>query len=77
MVYRGPGLLFTAYLIVGVLVAAGVIGNDNYFRDLNTLKELLEAILAVLLWPLVLLDVNFHHLGSEGGSSGGGGGRAK
>jgi hypothetical protein len=73
-VYRGRSLLFVAYIVVGVLVAAGVIGNDNYFSGLNTLKELADAVLAILLWPLVLLGVNFNIGGGHGGSSGGAGG---
>ena len=73
VVYRGPSLLFVAYIVIGVLVAAGVIGNDNYFSHLNTLKELADAALAVLLWPLVLLGVNFnigssHPVTSDSGS---------
>jgi hypothetical protein len=71
---RGPSLLFIAYLVVGVLVAAGVIGNDNYFSNVNTLKEVADAALAVLLWPLVLLGVNFNFGGGHGGSSGSSGG---
>lgn len=59
-VYRGSGLLFFIYIIVGVLVAAGVIGNDNYLNHVNTFKEVIDAILAVILWPLVLLGVHFH-----------------
>jgi len=74
---RGPSLFIVAYLVVGVLVAAGVIGNDNYFNHLNTLKELGDAALAVLLWPLVLLGVNFNiggsHIASSDGSGGGSG----
>jgi succinate dehydrogenase/fumarate reductase cytochrome b subunit len=58
-VYRSSGLLFFAYIIVGVLVAAGVIGNDNYLNHVNTFKEVIDAILAVILWPLVLLGVHF------------------
>jgi hypothetical protein len=72
-VYRGPSLFVFVYVIVGVLVAAGVIGNDDYFADLNTFKEAIDAFLAVLLWPLVLLGVTFH----VGGSVGGGGGKGK
>ena len=71
--YRGPGLGVFLYIVVGVLVAAGVIGNDDYFAHLNTLKQVIDAILAVLLWPLVLLGIHFHVGGSVGGSSGGGG----
>ena len=67
--YRGPSLLFVLYLVIGVLVAAGVIGDDNYFRDLSSLKELADAVLAVLLWPLVLLGVNFNIAGNGGSGS--------
>jgi hypothetical protein len=64
--YRGPSLLFVAYIVVGVLVAAGVIGNHDYFTGVNTLKEVADAVLAVVLWPLVLLGVHFN-LGSHHG----------
>ena len=72
--FRGGSLFFVAYLVVGVLVAAGVIGNDNYFSGLSTLKELADAALAILLWPLVLLGVNFNIGGGHVASSGNGSG---
>jgi hypothetical protein len=72
---RGPGLVTFLYVVVGILVAAGVIGNDNYLSHLDTFKQVIDAILAVLLWPLVLLGVHFHVGGSIGGSSGGGKGK--
>lgn len=79
MYRRGPSvsIFVVIYLIVGVLVAAGVIGDDNYFRDLNTFKELVNAILAVLLWPLVLLGTNFNVGGDSSSSGGSGGGSGK
>ena len=70
---RGPSWLFVIYIIVGVLVAAGVIGNDNYFTGVSSIEDVLNAVLAVLLWPLVLLGINFN---IGGGSAGGGGGGA-
>lgn len=71
---RGPSWLFVIYIIVGVLVAAGVIGNDNYFNGVSSIEEILNAVLAVLLWPLVLLGINFNiGGGSAGGGSGGAG----
>ena len=49
------------YILLGILVAAGVIGNDhNYFAQLDNIEEILEMIIAVLLWPLVLLGVDLH-----------------
>jgi hypothetical protein len=54
-------LLWLVYILVGVLVAAGVIGDEpNLLSGLNTIEELVELILTVLLWPLVLLGVDFH-----------------
>jgi hypothetical protein len=67
---RRPNWLFVIYIIVGVLVAAGVIGDDNYFKEVSNIEEVLNAVLAVLLWPLVLLGINFN---IGGGSASGGG----
>ena len=62
------------YIVVGILVAAGVIGNEpNYFSNLDNLEEILEMVIAVLLWPLVLLDVNINIGGAETGGEGAGG----
>lgn len=75
-VVRFGGLFFLLYLVIGVLVAAGVIGNDDYFAGTNSAEEIAEAVLAVMLWPLVLLGVEMN-LGSGGDSSGGDGGGAE
>jgi hypothetical protein len=45
--------LGTVYLIVGVIVAA----THDYFEDLSTVKLILEAVVAVLIWPFVLAGV--------------------
>lgn len=77
------GGIFVLYLVVGILVAAGVIGSEeNYFSDLDNLEEILEMVLAVLLWPLVLLDVNINigdaeSGGKDSGKGGGGSGGGK
>lgn len=71
------GLFLVIYVAVGVLVAAGVLGDEgNYFSELGNLEGIVEMLLAVLLWPLVLLDVNINIGGGEsgGGSSPEGGG---
>lgn len=49
-------LLTVAYLIVGLIVAA----NDDYLRNLDTVRQVISAILAIVLWPLVLLGVDLH-----------------
>jgi hypothetical protein len=42
------------YLVIGLVVAAA----NDYFDHLGTLKRVVSAILAVLLWPLVLFDID-------------------
>jgi hypothetical protein len=44
------------YLIIGVVIAA----THDYFKNFDTVKRVISAILAVLLWPLVLLGVDLH-----------------
>ncbi len=44
-------LLLLVYLAIGVVVAYA----ENYFDNVEKTKRLLSAILAVLLWPLVLV----------------------
>ncbi len=52
---RGPPrLLAIAYLVIGVVVAA----NRDYLDSLDAAREIISAILAILLWPLVLLGID-------------------
>jgi hypothetical protein len=44
------------YLIIGGIVAA----THHYWSNLHTVKAVVSAILATVLWPLVLLHVNLH-----------------
>jgi hypothetical protein len=44
------------YLIVGVVVAA----SHHYLRHLDGLRSIASAVLAVVLWPIVLLGANLH-----------------
>jgi hypothetical protein len=46
----------TIWVVIGVVVAA----VHDYFANVNTLKEIVSAILAVLLWPLLLIGINLH-----------------
>jgi Mn2+/Fe2+ NRAMP family transporter len=48
--------LFVIYIVIGVIVAAG----HHYFEHLDTVRPIASAVLAVLLWPLVLLGVSLH-----------------
>lgn len=56
MLGRGPGLITIIYVVIGVFVAE----DKNYLKDLDNVERIISAILAILLWPLVLLDVNLH-----------------
>lgn len=50
-VVRRIPLLLVIYLVIGVVVAYA----ENYLENLETTKRLLSAVLAILLWPLVLV----------------------
>ena len=47
-------LLIVVYLVIGVIVAA----NRKYLPSLDSIREIISAALAIVLWPLVLLGVN-------------------
>jgi hypothetical protein len=49
-------VLFVVYIVIGVVLAA----SHNYFVHLDALKPIASAVLAVLLWPLVLFGVSLH-----------------
>jgi hypothetical protein len=51
-----PSLLGIVYLVVGVAVAA----SYNYFKNLDTLRFIGSAVLAVVLWPLLLIGIDLH-----------------
>jgi ABC-type anion transport system duplicated permease subunit len=44
------------WLFVGILLAA----SHHYLQNLNTVKQIVSAALAVVLWPLLLLGINLH-----------------
>ena len=48
---RRTTLLFVIYVVIGVVVAY----DRNYLENLDRVRRLISAILAILLWPLVLL----------------------
>jgi hypothetical protein len=49
-------ILLVAYVVVGVVVA----NSHHYFAHVSGARPILSAVLAVVLWPLVLLGVNLH-----------------
>jgi hypothetical protein len=51
----GFGLGTLIYVIIGAFVA----GVDNYFDRLGSLGRVISALLAILLWPLLLFGIDF------------------
>jgi hypothetical protein len=60
MLREGPGLRHSLvgviWLVVGVVLAI----SHHYLSHVNAIKPLISAILAVFLWPLLLLGINLH-----------------
>jgi hypothetical protein len=52
---RQVSLGMVVWIVVGLVVAA----NKDFLDDLGSLERILSAILAVAVWPLVLLDIHF------------------
>jgi hypothetical protein len=52
----GVSWFVALYLIAGGIVAA----THHYWSNLHTLKAVVSAVVATLLWPLLLLGVNLH-----------------
>jgi hypothetical protein len=48
--------LLIVYVVIGVIVAV----SHHYFAHLDGVKPIVAGVLAVLLWPLVLIGVNVH-----------------
>ena len=47
-------ILPIVYVVIGVLVAS----QHSYLTNVSTIGRLVSAVLAVLLWPLVLIGVH-------------------
>ncbi len=56
MLRRRPSWLGIIWILVGVIVAA----RYEYFEQLGTVRLIISALLAILLWPLVLLGIDLH-----------------
>ena len=56
MYRNGPSIGAIIYLIIGIIVAA----NRGYLSNLSSLSGIISAVLAVVLWPLLLFGVNLH-----------------
>jgi hypothetical protein len=51
-----PRLAPIAYLVIGVIVAS----HHSYYAHLGSLSQVLSAVVATALWPLILLGANLH-----------------
>ena len=51
---RQVSLGFVIWLVVGLIIAA----NHGFLVHLDSLSGILSAVLAVLAWPLLVLDVH-------------------
>ena len=61
-------IILVIYLVVGVLVASA----QNYLGEVSGIGDALNLLLAVLLWPLLLVGVDFNiKIGDDGGGRGG------
>ncbi len=50
------GLGTVLWLIIGLIIAS----THHYFTNVATLRLLASAVLAIVLWPLVLLGIDLH-----------------
>jgi hypothetical protein len=48
---RRTSFLFVIYVLVGVIVAY----SEDYLENLGRAKRLISAVIAIVIWPLVLL----------------------
>ena len=51
-----PSFIGLVYIVVGVAIAS----THHYFKHLDTIRLIASALLAVALWPLVLLGIDLH-----------------
>lgn len=54
MIRRPVSLGFVIWIVIGLVVAS----NKGFLGRLDDLSGVLSAVLAVLAWPLLLLDVH-------------------
>ena len=63
---RRGGLIFGLYILVGVIVAAA----KGYFQNVGSFSDIVEIVVAILIWPLVLFGVDINIGGLDGGGGG-------
>jgi len=48
------GLITIVYIIIGAFVAAA----NNYFSRVDDIEGIASAVIAILLWPLILIGID-------------------
>jgi hypothetical protein len=48
------GLLTIAYVVIGAFVAAA----NHYYDHLGSIERVASAVIAILLWPLILIGID-------------------
>ena len=56
MYSNGPSLIGILYFVIGVIMAA----TRGYLQGLGSLDSILSALLAILLWPALLVGADLH-----------------
>jgi len=51
-----PRLASVAYVVIGVIVAS----QHSYYATLGSFSQVLSAVAATALWPLLLLGASLH-----------------
>jgi hypothetical protein len=67
---RRGGMILGIYLVVGLVVAIA----QGYFNNVGGVGDVVEILVAILIWPLVLFGVDINIGGLEDGGGGGNGG---
>ena len=50
------GIGTVIWIVIGVVIASA----HHYFNHATALKPIVSALLAIALWPLILLGINLH-----------------
>lgn len=53
---RMPRVASIVYVVIGVIVAS----QHSYYAHLGSFSQVLSAVVATALWPLILLGANLH-----------------
>lgn len=62
-------IVLIAYLVIGLIVAA----VKDYLGDIGNVGDVVNLLLAIVLWPLVLLGVDFNvNIGGDNDDKGNG-----